>query len=202
MRDIANKWRVFVLNDEGGSIMCDYPEGSNEPIIPIPYCTECMTGFEYAFAGLLISEGYISEGLNVVRAVRDRYDGKKRNPWNEIECGSNYARAMASFSLLPIFSGFTYDLPHKHIGFAPLLPGDFKCFFSVGTGWGDYIQTDKECRIVLTEGTLTLNNVSLNCAASVKNVYADGQKLSFTQKDDQIYFQDIINKKELKFEVK
>ena len=202
MRDVANKWRVFVLNDEGGSIMCDYPEGSHEPIIPIPYCTECMTGFEYAFAGLLISEGYISEGLNVVRAVRDRYDGKKRNPWNEIECGSNYARAMASFSLLPIFSGFTYDLPHKHIGFAPLLPGDFKCFFSVGTGWGDYVQTNKECRIVLAEGSLTLNTFSLGCASAVQKVYVDGKEIGFTLDGNQILFQEVKIIKELRLVLK
>ena len=97
LREFANMWRVFALNDEGGTVICDYPEGSKKPVIPIPYCEECMTGFEYAFAGLLVSEGYLDEGIAVVRAIRDRYDGAKRNPWNEIECGNNYARAMASF---------------------------------------------------------------------------------------------------------
>ena len=42
--------------DEAGAVICDYPKGSQKPVIPIPYCEECMTGFEYAFAGLLISE--------------------------------------------------------------------------------------------------------------------------------------------------
>ena len=105
MREIPNTWRIFAINDEAGAIICDYPEGSEKPDIPIAYCQECMTGFEYAFAGLLISEGFLEEGLTVIRAVRDRYDGKKRNPFNEIECGSHYARSMASFALLPIFSG-------------------------------------------------------------------------------------------------
>lgn len=72
LRDFANMWRIFALNDEGGTIMCDYPEGSYKPIIPVPYCEECMTGFEYAFAGLLISEGFVEDGLKVVCAVRDR----------------------------------------------------------------------------------------------------------------------------------
>ena len=27
MRDIANTWRVFAINDEAGSIICDYPAG-------------------------------------------------------------------------------------------------------------------------------------------------------------------------------
>ena len=107
-------WRLFSLGDEAGTVICSYPEGVQIPAIPIPYCEETMTGFEYAFAGLLISEGYFEEGEQVVKAIRDRYDGEKRNPWNEIECGSNYARPMLSFALLPIFSGFEFDLPKKH----------------------------------------------------------------------------------------
>ena len=76
MREIANTWRIFAINDEAGTVICDYPAGKEKPDIPIAYCQECMTGFEYAFAGLLISEGFLEEGLTVVRAVRNRYDGK------------------------------------------------------------------------------------------------------------------------------
>ena len=111
MRNFTNPWRLFALNDEAGAIICDYPAGTEKPAIPIPYCEESMHGFEYAFAGLLIARGRIDEGLTVVRAVRSRYNGANRNPWNEIECGSNYARSMASFALLPLFSGFRYDAP-------------------------------------------------------------------------------------------
>ena len=43
----------------------------------------------------------IEEGFAIVKAARDRYDGIprppiQRNPWNEIECGGHYARAMSS----------------------------------------------------------------------------------------------------------
>lgn len=72
----VNAWRVFAIGKEQGAIMCDYPAGTERPVIPIPYADECMTGFEYAFAGLLIQEGMIEEGLTVVRAIRDRYDGR------------------------------------------------------------------------------------------------------------------------------
>ena len=88
------------------TVVCNYPDNTEKPAIPISYCEETMTGFEYSFAGLLLSRGLIEDGLKVVKAVRDRYDGKKRNPWNEIECGSNYVRSMASFALIPILSGF------------------------------------------------------------------------------------------------
>lgn len=139
MRDFANPWRIFALNGEGGAIISDYPKGSRKPAIPIPYCEESMHGFEYQLAGLMISEGMIDEGLTLVRAVRDRYDGEKRNPWNEIECGSNYARSMASFALIPIFSGFKFDLPKGKIRFNPLVRREnFKCFWAAVKNFPGY----------------------------------------------------------------
>ena len=42
----------------------------------------------------------VAEGLTLVRAVHDRYAATKRNPWNEIECGDHYARALASWACL------------------------------------------------------------------------------------------------------
>ena len=188
MREFTNMWRVFALNDEAGAIICDYPEGAEKPIIPIPYCEECMTGFEYSFAGLLISEGFIDDGLKVVRAIRDRYDGEKRNPWNEMECGSNYARAMASFALLPIFSGFTFDMPHKHIGFAPLLDGDFKTMWNLGCAWGDFIRTDKYIRITVADGSLALQSLALDNAASVRTMTVDGTEVPFTCEQNTLRF--------------
>ena len=175
MREFANPWRVFALNDEAGTVICDYPDGSKKPIIPIPYCEECMTGFEYSFAGLLISEGFIDEGLEVVRAIRDRYDGEKRNPWNEIECGSNYARPMSSFALLPIFSGFEFDVPNKHMGFSPIVSGNFKCMWNLGCGWGDFIRCENKYRIIIAVGTLVLKSITLGDIESVKSIQIDGK---------------------------
>lgn len=198
MREIPNTWRVFAINDEAGAIICDYPEGKEKPDIPIAYAQECMTGFEYAFAGLLAGEGMVEESLAVVRAIRDRYDGKKRNPFNEIECGSHYARSLASFALLPIFSGFTYDLPHQHIGFAPVLSGNFRCFWSVGSGWGAFIRTSKNCSIVLKAGNLTLSSVSLD-GVCVRKLVVDGKEMPFRQTGNRVTFATVTAKKELNF---
>lgn len=188
MRDVPNMWRVYALNDEAGAIICDYPEGANKPIIPITYCEECMTGFEYAYAGLLISEGFVEEGLNVVRAIRNRYDGKKRNPWNELECGSNYARAMASFALIPIFSGFEFDMTKGHIGFKPIADGDFKCIWSLESAWGDYIREASTHKLILNSGELKLNSLRLKNLSKVTSVMADGKKIEFTQNGDTLLF--------------
>ncbi|MBR6052109.1 MAG: hypothetical protein IKP68_13030 [Clostridia bacterium] len=189
MRDVANVWRVFAINDESGTIICDYPDESKKPIIPIQYCEECMTGFEYAFAGLLVAEGKIDDGLKVVRAVRDRYDGKKRNPYNEIECGSNYARSMASFALLPIFTGFSFDLPKKTIGFSPVTGGDFRCFFSVGTGYGVYEKAGNVTNVTLIGGYLDLASVTLGGCGGVSTVEIDGVPIRFARSGDTFSFE-------------
>lgn len=181
--------------------MCDYPDGSKKPVIPIPYCEECMTGFEYSFAGLLISEGFIEEGLKVVHAIRERYDGEKRNPWNEIECGSNYARPMSSFALLPIFSGFQFDVPHKHIGFTPVIDGFFKCMWNLGSGWGDFIKRENQYEIIVADGVLELNSITLGNLGKVEAIWADGKAIRFTQKDSTVFFENAIIRKKILIEV-
>ncbi len=188
MSEQINTWRVFALNDEKGAIICSYPH--SRPTIPIPYHSEVMTGFEYALAGLMIAEGMEKEGLDIIRAVRDRYDGKKRNPWNEIECGSNYARAMSSYALIPIYSGFKFDLPNKMIGFDPIKKGDFKCFFSIGTAWGTLSWLEDSIRIDISEGYLDINKLAVNVAA--KNIAVDGSNVDFVYRDGIICFADTL----------
>jgi len=199
MREFTNQWRVFALLDESGVVMCDYPEGVNKPIIPLPYVDECMTGFEYAFAGLLAQEGFVDECLTVVRAIRERYDGERRNPWNEIECGSNYARAMASFALLPIFSGFEYDAVHNFVGFTPIEKGYFKCLWSLEEGWGDFEQNDGASSIILRDGALTLSSVKLGNADKISSVIADGASVKFTQNGNLVCFERLTVKDKIEF---
>ncbi len=184
MRDVLNTWRIFAINDEKGAIMCTYPR--KRPSIPLPYHAEVMTGFEYALAGLMIAEGMEDEGLELVRAVRDRYNGIKRNPWNEIECGSNYARAMASYSLIPIYSGFKFDLPNKMIGFDPIHKENFKSFFSIGTAWGTVSWEKEKISVKVSEGYLQLNKFFVK--ADVKRVFADGKELEFSYENGILSF--------------
>ena len=132
VREYANPWRVFAVNNEAGTFICSYDKDARKPLIPVPYCEEMMTGFEYSFAGELVYRGKIDKALKVIKAVRDRYDGKKRNPYNEIECGNNYGRPMASFSFINAFSGFEFHLPKHSIGFNPIINinGFFHIVFS------------------------------------------------------------------------
>jgi hypothetical protein len=151
-----------------------------------------MTGFEYAAAVLMIQSGLVEEGLQVVSAVRDRYDGEKRNPWNEIECGSNYARSMASYALLTTFSGFEFDLTRKMIGFNPmrLQNGHFQVFWSLATGWGLYRQAPEKIELEIINGGIELQRVRLPFLKelTVKSIYLGHNQAAFTQNNGEITF--------------
>jgi len=132
--------RAFVCDDEEGLLNCSWPRGGR-PKVPTRYSDEVWTGIEYEVAALLLFEGFVEEGLRIVKAVRDRQDGTRRSPWNEVECGDHYVRAMSSWALLEAASGYRYDAGRGSLGFAPsLTPGDFRCFFVTAKGWGAFAQ--------------------------------------------------------------
>jgi len=161
----ANPQRVYALNDEAGLIVCSWPRGGR-PRYPFPYAHEVWTGSEYQVAAHLVWEGLLAEGLTLVRSARERYDGERRNPWDEIECGHHYARAMSSWSLLLALSGYRYSAPRRSLGFAPRLwPEDFRCFFTAGEAWGSYAQHHDGSRqthvLDLRWGSLILERLSI-----------------------------------------
>jgi non-lysosomal glucosylceramidase len=142
----ANVQRVYALNEEAGLVLCTWPHG-DRPALPFPYSDEVWTGIEYQVAASLIYAGFVDEGLKVVKAVRDRYNGLHRNPWDEEECGHHYARAMSSWALLLALSGFHYDGVKGEMVFAPARPGkNFRCFWSCGTGWGTVKMEERKGR--------------------------------------------------------
>ena len=111
-----NTFRSFGLGNEKGLIMASYPRGDLLDF-PFPYYTEIMTGFEYSTAAHMIYEGQIENGLKVFKNIRDRYDGFKRNPFNEGEFGHRYARAMAAWAGILAYTGFKYSAVDKTMSF-------------------------------------------------------------------------------------
>lgn len=189
LRDFFNPCRNYAINDEQGTVICSYPEGAKEPKLPIPYAGECMHGFEYAVAVLMMQEGMVDESLELVRAVRNRYDGKYRNPWNEMECGSNYARSMASYALLNAASGFEYDMYKKHLGFTHIKAfeenGTFRCFVCLEKGYGfveigaDYLQF----KLLRGEGFMLR---TIRTSRKPLKVYVAGRDYGFTSRDNNL----------------
>ena len=95
-------------------IVCDYGKGER-PAVPFPYYAEAWTGMEYSSAATMIYAGLVREGLECVESARARYDGERRNPWNEPECGHHYARAMSAWSAVLALSGFRYHGGTRHV---------------------------------------------------------------------------------------
>jgi hypothetical protein len=94
---------------------------------------------EHSTAALMFYSGMIPQGVEYVENLRARYDGVKRNPWDEAECGHHYARAMSSWSSVVALSGFHYEGDRAHVIALPRLPQEnFQCFWATGTGWGTY----------------------------------------------------------------
>jgi len=160
-----NPQRIYALDDEKGLVVCSWPRGGR-PTVPLYYSDEVWTGIEYQVASHLIYEGMVDEGLAIVKGARDRYDGVKRNPWDEIECGHHYARGMASYALLLALSGFRHSAPDRRIGFEPRVSArDFRCFWCVDSGWGTYRQQIaahlRRASISPAAGGLTLRQVEL-----------------------------------------
>ena len=126
-----NNMRSYVMGAEAGLLMASWPKGRLE--VPFPYFAEVMTGFEYCAAAGMIYEGLEREALTCVRAVRSRFDGARRNPFDEPECGHHYARSMASWSLVLALSDFHYSGIDRSMHFTDR-PGTY--FWSNGASWG------------------------------------------------------------------
>jgi len=153
-------FRIYAFNDEAGLLVGTWPRGER-PGHAFYFVDEVWCGTEYQLASHLIYEGFIEQGLAIVKGVRDRHTGERRNPWDEFECGHHYSRSMASYALLTGLSGFSYSAPAARIGFAPrIFQDDFRTFFSVGSGWGMYTQrkqgTKLAASLALKYGSLAL----------------------------------------------
>jgi uncharacterized protein (DUF608 family) len=192
MGAVYNPCRIYCLNDEGGLVICAWPEGVQKPVIPAPYSQETMNGFEYSAAIHMIMTGLVEEGMTCIAAIRRRYDGERRNPWNEFECGSNYARSMAAYALLNAFSGLQFDLVHGHIGFAPvrMSAGHFRCFWSLGTGWGEVVFTPGAAEVRLVAGYLDVQSLALPLGndQAVTSVSLGEGEVAFAQGGGRVHF--------------
>jgi len=172
--DHINTNRVYSLGDEGGVLIACWPKGGR-PERPLLYCDETQIGYEYQAAGNMLYEGYILEGLTVIKSIRDRFDGKKRNPFCEFEWGNHYARSMANYNALLALSGFRYSAVAKMLRLAPqVYKEDFRVFFSVDSGWGLVSQKigpkKQTVKIDVKKGKLAVGKLNLMTKSPVKEL--------------------------------
>ena len=165
-----NNMRSFVLNDEAGLLMATYPRG-RRPTRPFPYFSEVMTGFEYAAAVGMLYEGQTANGLKCIKAIRGRYDGRKRSPFDEAECGHHYARAMASWAGVLALTGFRYSGVDQVMEFAAS-GKPTRWFWSNGSAWGTFEQrptaTGASLTLKVLRGKLRLKRLTLKGLGSAE----------------------------------
>ena len=151
-----NNMRSYALGNESALLMASWPKG--RPKVPFPYFSEVMTGFEYTAAMGMIYEGMEPEGLEVIRNIRNRYDGAKRSPFNEAECGHHYARAMASWASVIALSGFQYSAIDNSMTFTSK-PGTY--FWSNGSAWGTCKVFQNTAELNVLSGEIAISRFTL-----------------------------------------
>jgi Predicted bile acid beta-glucosidase len=135
LSDHANPQRpTYAMGHEGGLLLCTWPKGGKLSL-PFVYSDEVWTGIEYQVASHLMLLGETNKALEIVRTCRNRYDGRRRNPFNEFECGSWYGRALSSYGMLQGLTGVRYDAVDKTLYIDSQI-GDFTSFLSTETGFG------------------------------------------------------------------
>ncbi len=174
-------YRDFLGNGDTGWQMFVHP--GEVPNNTIHYYCETMTGFEYAAAATMIQHGMVDQGLEIVKEISKRYNGRFRgpdevtaasnatvfgsgSPFGEDECGDFYARPMSSWSLLLAMQGFIYDGPGQTIGFKPeITPEDHASFFTTSTAWGLFSQTQNQtvqtAELAVKFGSAQIKNIVL-----------------------------------------
>jgi len=165
MADHFNPCRNYAFEDEAGLLIATYPEGTRQPMVAAPYAEEAWTGVEYASASHMIMHGLLDEGLDVVRAVRARYDGARRNPFNDIECGSYYARSMSAWQLVNAWTGLHADQIDRVLSFDPKGDGDVNLPWSSGTAWGTIARINGKVSLKVLGGLLDVDEVIVKGAA-------------------------------------
>lgn len=166
--------RWFGVQSDAGLLNCTWPH-EGRPSVPTRYSDEVWTGIEYEVAGLLLASGGHDDALRLLAAVRNRYDGRRMNPWNDIECGDHYVRAMSSWSLLLAATNFGWDAHLGEITLGNRLGSDELVVpFFAAPAWGqfEYRTENGQSEVSLTpaQGELRIQSVVLPNIANARSV--------------------------------
>ncbi len=187
--------RYYALAGEAGLVMATWPHGglpeACKSAWQFNYFQECMSGFEHSAAALMVSlakdekDPLLTQGLTVCRAVHDRYDAARRNPYNEVECSDHYARAMSSYGVFIAATGFYCHAPSGLIRFDPKIGSkDFSGPFVGAGAWGCFSQKISATRLYamlnVRFGSLKLTRLEITSPARsvTTTVTLDGKTLN------------------------
>jgi len=162
-KDLRAHWNAqrpgYALGNEGGLLLCSWPHGGR-PSLPFVYSDEVWTGIEHQVASHLMMFGCVTEAEELLRASRGRYDGKKRNPYNEYECGHWYARALSSYAYLQAYTGVRYDAVEKTLYLSRDCTGGYTVFLCTQSGYGTVTVQNGEAEVCVYEGDIQVDRIA------------------------------------------
>jgi non-lysosomal glucosylceramidase len=184
--DWTNYMRTYAVKGERGHIVLSYPHGLPEH--PMPYWCEVWTGLEYVYAIGLVHEGLTELAEDVVAAARSRFSGRRRNPFDEVECGHHYARALSSWGLVLAQTGFGYDGRAGTMTFAPA-PDRTKWFWSSGAAWGTVEQAlsadgQRAVSLEVMDGRVRVDRLVVGTATFRPGIVGDLSRGNYRLRED------------------
>jgi len=126
---------------------------------------------EYQVASHLITEAMVEEGLTIVRAIRSRYDGHVRNPFNEIRMRQLLRPRARQLCLLQSLSGFSYSAVTPHIALGdpeptPKLSAPSSPLPLVG----QHCQQDDQLIVHVIEGELLIDQIECGIDSNISRL--------------------------------
>ncbi len=138
------------------------PKGGRDgPVMNNLQAGGVWSGIEFAFASFLMDHGRYADGVRLVEAVHRRYL-RAGMPWNHVECGGHYTRAMSSWSTLLAATGFKPDWPAQSLTVLPGAPGDFHAPWVTAAGFGRIARKAGTLTIACQSGTLEFKKLLVN----------------------------------------
>jgi uncharacterized protein (DUF608 family) len=137
------------------------------------------SGIEFAFASFLMDHGWYLEGARIVEAVHRRYL-RAGMPWNHVECGGHYTRAMSSWTTLLAATGFKPDWPAQTLRLLPTAPGDFRAPWVTASGFGAISRSGGTLTIDCQSGSLGFKRLQVNVPGTKPAVRLAGRSVSAT----------------------
>jgi hypothetical protein len=105
--------------------------------------------------------GLHEEAERILSGLHARYSGARRNPYNHVECGDHYVRALAGWSVLDALAGVGYDADSGTLELRAV--PDFRGPWSVGAACGrvtrESTRGERTCSIELHAGELRVERV-------------------------------------------
>jgi len=132
------------------------------------------SGIEFAFASLLMDHGRYADGVKIVETIHRRYL-RAGQPWNHVECGGHYSRAMSSWSTMLAATGFKPDLPNSCIEISPAVAGDFCAPWVTASGYGSIRRAGRTLSVTCASGKLVFQRLKTGPAA--RSVRIDDRRL-------------------------